>query len=117
MDRAELHALLERNEEEGPMFPVVLERYMERAGIEDLEELYGRFVQTDHAHIPVRGLHLGKPVSFEEFKRHATAERTTLYGEFMSGVAEALGVDLQSKDGGILVLAYMFGRKPLRLRA
>ena len=49
----------------------VLGELMERRGIASLEELHRRFLETEHAYIPVPGLHRGKPVSFEVFERCA----------------------------------------------
>ena len=117
MDVDEVSALLDRDED-APVFPVVVERFVASRGVESFEELYRRFLQTEHAYIPVPGLHRGKPVSFEEFKRHISAERTYLYGEVISGLTEALGMERPRDDKEIaaLTLAYVLGRKPLRLR-
>jgi hypothetical protein len=52
-----------------PLWDVIRE-HMDRRGIEDVEELHRRFVETEHAYIPVPGRHRGKPASLEEFKRH-----------------------------------------------
>ena len=120
MEGSEVQALLERNEEEGPMFPVVLERFMEERGIESLEELHRRFVESaGMATYPCRGSTAVSPVSFEEFKRHISCEHKFLYGEVMLGLIGAFGLERPRDDKEIaaLTLAYVLGRKALPLRA
>ena len=89
-----------------------LERLMEEKGIEDLEELYERFVQTEYAYIPVPGLHRGKPVSFEQFKLHAARRHPYVYGEFAAGLVQVLG--LSDEEARKLSFFYLLGEEPPR---
>jgi hypothetical protein len=88
--------------------PEVVEELMRSRGIEDLEELHARFVETEYAYIPVPGRHRGKPVSLDEFKRHGRGEYPILYGEFAQGVAKVL--ELTNEEMGELAYSYMWGR-------
>ena len=80
--------LLRSKEEKSKRFQAHLARLMEERGIESLEELYERFVETEYAHVPVPGLHEGKPVSLELFKRLAARRTPYIYGELTWGLAE-----------------------------
>ena len=84
---------------------------MDAAGIESLEELHRRCVETEYAYIPVPGRHRGKPVSFEVFERSARGRDRAVYIEFVSGVLEVLGLDRRSEAGLDLVVTYAFGRR------
>jgi hypothetical protein len=104
---------------EKPAFLAEVERLMEEKGIEDLEELHRRFALTEHAYIPVPGLHRGKAVSFEEFKRHMNCERGGLYGPVIKGLTEVFGMERPKDDKEIaeLTLAYIKCEPPFRFRA
>jgi hypothetical protein len=84
-----------------------LGRLMEERGIEDLEELHRRFVETEYAHVPVPGLHEGKPISFALFSRLARRRHPYVYAEFLAGLEEALG--LSREEARELEILYFFG--------
>jgi hypothetical protein len=90
-----------------PLWDVIRE-HMDRRGIEDVEELHRRFVETEHAYIPVPGRHRGKPVSLEEFKRHVRGEYPAYYGQLTRGLAEVLEIATESEEVE-LVYSYLFG--------
>ena len=88
---------------------------MDRAGIESLEELHRRFVETEYAYIPVPALHRGKPVSFNLFKRIATGTDRFVYREFVLGLCDVLSLD--DDDALDLMWTHMLGeRRPAGLR-
>ena len=89
----------------------VLHELMEKRGIENLEELYRRFIETEHAHIPVPGLHTGKPVSFEVFERCAYGRSRMLYREFVLGMMEVLDLKPYTEEGDDFALAYTWGKR------
>jgi hypothetical protein len=95
-------------EEGSKAFTAELERLMAEKGVEDLEELHRRFLETDYAYIPIRGRHRGKPVPFEEFKLHATRMYGYLYMEVFSGLVDALG--LTEEETRELIYVYAMGR-------
>jgi hypothetical protein len=101
--------LLREREEASKLFQAHLERLMEERGIESLEELYERFVETGYAHVPVPGLHEGKPVSLELFKRLAARKTLYIYGELTWGLAEVF--ELSHQDLDELILLYLFVEK------
>jgi hypothetical protein len=82
----------ETRAEKGERFRAHVERLMEERGIESLEELHERFVGTEYAHVPVPGLHEGKPVSFGLFERLTRRESPYIYGELLSGLREVFGL-------------------------
>ena len=84
---------------------------MERRGIESLEELHRRFIETEHAYIPVPGLHRGKPVSFEVFERCAYGRSRCLYREFVRGMMEVLDLKPYTEEGDDFALAYTWGKR------
>ena len=89
----------------------VLHELMEKRGIENLEELHRRFLETEHAHIPVPGLHTGKPVSFEVFERCAYGRSRMLYRESIWGMEEVLDLDPQSEEAVDFALAHTWGER------
>ena len=89
----------------------VLGELMEAAGIESFEELHRRFIEIEHAYIPVPGLHRGKPVSFRVFERSATGRDRFIYPQFIEGVLEVLGLDRRSVEAFDLMLAYGYGKR------
>jgi hypothetical protein len=99
--------LRQRREKASAAFQAELERLMEEKGIEDLEELHRRFVATEYAYIPVPGLHRGKPISLELFKRHAARRHPYVYREFLAGLAEVLG--LTGEEAEDLGFIYLMG--------
>ncbi len=84
---------------------------MEKRGIESLEELHRRFLETEYAHIPVPGLHTGKPVSFEVFERCANGRTDRLYREFVWGMKEVLDFEPYTDEGNDFALAYTIGKR------
>ena len=95
--------------EEVPAFWDVVRGHMDEAGIESVEELHKRLVETEYAYVPTPGRHKGKPVSLKEFKRHLACEHPSLCVEVILGLAsEVLG--LTEKQKAKLVLSYGFGR-------
>ena len=94
-------------EEASEAFSAELHRLMEQKGVEDLGELYLHYVETEHAYIPVPGLHRGKTISFEEFKRHAARRHPYVYREFLAGLVEALG--LTEEEARDLSFIYLMG--------
>jgi|SRR5215218_9582044 len=94
---------------EYPAFWDVVRSHMERCGIEDVEELHRRFVETEYAYIPIRGRHKGRPVPLEEFKRHVAGEHPMIYGELGRGLVEVLGIT-EDRQQGEFYLSYMLGR-------
>ncbi len=88
-----------------------LDEIMERRGIESLEELHRRFLETEHAHIPVPGLHTGKPVSFEVFERCALGRSRGLYREFVWGMMEVLDLKPYTDEGNDFALSYTWGER------
>jgi hypothetical protein len=103
MDRTEVRMLLDRNEEEGPMFPVVLERIAKKKGIEDRSELYRRYLEA------------GGEMDRETFEHHADAKATNLTDDFIKPLLDVLGVE-DNDSAGALLLAYSYGRMPLHRR-
>ncbi len=88
--------------------PEVLEELMAARGIEDLEELHRRFLETEYAYIPIPGGHRGKPVPFEEFKQHVENRYPKYhYRQVIWGLSEVLGATRQEKMA--LVGSYMMG--------
>lgn len=87
----------------------VMDELMAKAGIEDLEELHRRFLETEHAYIPVPGLHRGKPISLELFKRFAGGTYPILYRHFVRGVADVLNLDRE--DALDLGFTYVWGKR------
>ena len=96
-----------RREEASEAFSAELHRLMEQKGVEDLGELYRRYIETEYAYIPVPGLHRGKPVSFKEFKKHAARKSPYGYREFLAGLVEALG--LTEEEAEELGFIYLMG--------
>jgi hypothetical protein len=94
--------------EEVPAFWDVVRARMDEAGIEDVEELHRRYLETERAYIPTPGRHQGKPVSLAEFKRHLYGKFPVIYGELHLGLREVL--ELNEEQDRELVLSYMFGR-------
>src|SRR5215207_1901722 len=82
---------------------------MERAGIESLEELYRRFMETDGPQVPAPGRNRGKPMKFEEFREHVEARYPRTYPEFMEPLAEVLS--LGEEDRQALAFAYVWGER------
>ena len=99
--------LRQRREEASEAFQAELQRLMEAKGIESLEDLYRRYIETEYAYIPVPGLHRGKAVSFKEFKRHAARRSPYVYREFLAGLVEVLG--LTEEEAGELGFIYLMG--------
>ena len=97
--------------EDVPAFWDVVRAHMDRKGIEDVEELHRRFLETTGGYIPVPGRHRGKPVPLEEFKRHVAGEHPNVYGELIRGLAEVLDIPFdRNKESDALILSYMWGR-------
>ncbi|MDQ3911641.1 MAG: hypothetical protein M3305_07720 [Actinomycetota bacterium] len=88
-----------------------LDEYMEKRGIENLEELHRRFLETEHAYIPVPGLHRGKPVSFEVFERVAYGGGHGLYRAFVWGMMEVLDLEPYTDEGNDFALTYTIGER------
>ena len=99
--------LLRHKEEASERFQAHLARLMEERGIESLEELHRRFVETEFAHVPVPGLHEGKPISFALFKQLAARRTPYIYGELLEGLTKVLGLDSRETDE--LILVYTLG--------
>ncbi len=89
----------------------LMDELMAAVGIEDFEELHRRFIATEHAYVPVPGLHRGKPVSLELFKRIALGKVKYVSGEYFAGVLEVLGLDRRSEPAMDLVVTYAFGER------
>ncbi len=89
----------------------LMDELMAPAGIESFEELHRRFIATEHAYVPVPGLHRGKPVSLELFKRIALGRVRAVHIEYISGMLEVLGIDRRSKVGTDFVVTYTFGER------
>jgi hypothetical protein len=100
----------------GEPFADVLERVMAAHGVEDVEELYERFMEAGHGYIPVPGRHRDKKVGFEEFREHAEARYPYTYVEFLTPVMEVLGVDFDGEEANQLMLSSIYGRNPRRKR-
>ena len=97
--------LRRRHEEASVAFQWELRRLMDEKGVEDLEELYRRFVETEYAYVPVPGLHRGKPISFELFKRLAGRRTPYVYREFLAGLQEVFGLsDEETLELGLIYL-------------
>ena len=106
--------LRRRHEEASVAFQWELRRLMDEKGVEDLEELYRRFVETEYAYVPVPGLHRGKPISFELFKRLAGRRTPYVYQGFLAGLAEVLGLNgEEARDLGHL---YVWGEPRKKYR-
>ena len=89
----------------------LMDELMADAGIDSLEELHRRFIETEHAYIPVPGLHRGKPVSFKVFERSAGGRDRFIYPQFIEGVLEVLGQDRRSEAALDLIVTYTMGRR------
>ncbi len=103
--------LEERRRGEERVIREVLGELMEKRGIENLEELHRRFIETEHAHIPVPGLHTGKPVSFELFERVVYGRTRFIYRELVRGMVEVLGFEPYSEEVHDFALAYTWGKR------
>jgi hypothetical protein len=93
-------------------FADVLERVMAERGVEDLEELYARYLAAGYGYIPVPGRHRDKKVGLEEFREHARGEYPIIYGEFLGPVMEVLRVGRDSEEANQLIASYIYGRNP-----
>jgi hypothetical protein len=93
-------------------FADVLERVMAERGVEDLEDLYARYLAAGYGYIPVPGRHRDKKVGLEEFREHARGEYRIIYGEFLNPVMEVLGVEWDSEEANQLIASYIYGRNP-----
>jgi hypothetical protein len=89
----------------------VLSELMEKRGIESLEELHRRFIETEYAHILVPGLHTGKPVSLKVFERVAYGQSRFIYRAFVLGMVEVLDFEPCSEEGWDFALAYTWGKR------
>jgi hypothetical protein len=97
--------------EDVPAFWDVVRSHMDERGIEDVEELHRRFLETEWAYIPIPGRHKGKPVPLKEFKRHVAGEHPygAIYGELIIGLGEVFGLKRGDKDLDALILSYLWG--------
>jgi hypothetical protein len=84
---------------------------MADAGIEDLEELHQRFIETEYADVPVSGLHRSKSLSLELLKRLAFGRVRYTCGRVISGVLEVVGVERRSEAGTGFIVTYVFGER------
>jgi len=110
-DEAVLAEMRQRREEAAERFRAHLEGLMEERGIESVEELHRRFVETEYAYIPVPGLHRGKPVSLELFRRLVTGQESRyFYGELMGGLREVF--ELTEEEFEELSFVYIWGERP-----
>ena len=97
-------------------FADVLERAMHSRAVEDVEELYQRFMEAGHGYIPVPGSHSDKKVKLEEFREHAAGRYPTIYGEFLRGVIDVLGLDAEGEEPRALMRSHIYGRNRRRRR-
>ncbi len=110
-----LEELRQHREEASERFQAHIERLMEGRGVESLEELHRRFVESGYAYMPVPGLHRGKPVSLGLFKRIAARKTECIHMEFVRGLEEVLG--LTEREVAELIYLYMWGGpRPVELR-
>jgi hypothetical protein len=85
-------------------------RLMDERGIEGIEDLHQRFLETDYAEaIRVPGRHRGSKPKLPEFKRHVTGRYPVIYGELMNGLIEVLDITDESEKAR-LCLSYVWGR-------
>jgi hypothetical protein len=83
---------------------------MAERGIESLEELHRRFLETDHTEaMRVPGRHRGTKPKLPEFERHVTARDHRIYGELLNGLIEVLEIT-DEREMSKLSLAYVWGR-------
>src|SRR5215217_3634208 len=87
----------------------VLGEYMERAGIESLEEFYRRSMETDGPQVPAPGRNRGKRMKFPEFREHVEARYPRTYPELMEPLSEVLS--LGEEDRQALAFAYVWGER------
>jgi hypothetical protein len=87
----------------------VVEELMAQRGIESLEELHRRFVETEYAYIAIPGRHRGKPTTLESFKQHVEARDQRLYPEFYQGLREVLGLTYDDPESHIILGSYCMG--------
>jgi hypothetical protein len=96
---------------EGSAFWDEVSRLMDERGIESLEDLHRRFLESSvRGFIPVSGRHRDKPVSLSEFREHITARHRVVYGELIVGLADAFELDPESEEVSALGYSYAFGR-------
>jgi hypothetical protein len=86
----------------------VLKVLMTSRGIEDLEDLHRRFLETGHAYIPIPGRHRGKQVPFEEFKAHLEGRQPRPYPELLAGLREVLA-PVTMEERLALTISYALG--------
>ena len=84
-----------------------LEKRMADAGIEGLEDLHRRFVETEYADLPFPGRHRGKPISFDLFERLATGRHQHVRSEFLRGLVQAFGLKRDSEEATEFIRAYL----------
>lgn len=99
-----------------PVFWDEVSRHVDERGIESIEELHRRFLEADHAEaMRVPGRHRGTRPKLPEFGRHVTARDPRIYGEFLNGLIEILGI-IDEREVSRLSLAYVWGRPYVGVR-
>ena len=93
-----------------PAFWDVVRGHMDEQGIETLEELHERFLETEWAErIPVPARHRGSKPKLPEFKRHVTGSYPALYGALTRGLEEVFEIS-DEQEVARLTLSYIMGR-------
>jgi hypothetical protein len=94
-----------------PAFWDAVRALMDERGIEDVEDLHRRFLETEWAQrVPVPGRRRGSTPKLPEFRRHVEGTYPILYGEFIAGLFEVFGLDERDPRAVRLVLSYAVGR-------